>query len=757
MSSTMSHIILPSVSFLSSKRIFDFYLKGKNFSNEEIRQELFLAQRELRSTLPNIIYENDMDIRDYDVDSLYDIFHKSIRSFENFFHSVNNEIYIERKYFEQWQNTLTFLNPIPLIVSYIYTKKLNINIKNVFEYSSLPSLDIQYLNERQFKELHIHINGTSEIIYNWLYILKNQHLIYEMVKKSFEKNNLQYKQLGITDKGELSRILERAACVREFLSDYVRDDTLDSNLQYKKFEEWKDYLRLDSLSEKPYKSIGVSQQNNTLIDEAGLWFCIYDKFEHPRLNESKKENFTYLVHYYMLSMSLFNKFLVQQLDQFGFDQFQLITDNKLRDGYEDGGFKERYLQLKGMYSTNEDLEHLELRFAPKTNIKKLSELYKRMIMDHKCLWGAGKDKVNYKITTVAHFIKQKNTSNKKGSLSCGWAEQRKALVKQADVLISMFESSNIKLFKPKINYLDYFVGIDAAGNELYARPEVFAPAFTYLRKEFKRRFNKRLNITFHAGEDFVHLVSGVRYIYETVCFLDMDKLGLWEKKRIGHATALGIHPKFWMEKLDKVLVMKQGEYLDNMIFIKRLLNDSRYDQKIKDFWKEVYGNRYNNQKAWKAWEARKEDPYECKNETIALYNSYDVTKKYNKLIEVYIDKDDIDLMVNLQRKVLEILKKNKIAIESMITSNVRISYYSKYEEHHIYRWLFPERDEKDIIPPIVLACDDPGLFNNNMRIEYCHLYELLKKKDINEKDIKKKIDILHHNSEKNYFQSIDLS
>lgn len=82
-------------------------------------------------------------------------------------------------------------------------------------------------------------------------------------------------------------------------------------------------------------------------------------------------------------------------------------------------------------------------------------------------------------------------------------------------------------------------------------------------------------------------------------------------------------------------------------------------------------------------------------------------------------------MLELQRKVMTLLKDNNIAIESMITSNVRISYYENYKDHHIVRWLMPSEEEKNIIPIIVIASDDPGIFNNNMRIEFCHLDQIL--------------------------------
>ena len=63
-----------------------------------------------------------------------------------------------------------------------------------------------------------------------------------------------------------------------------------------------------------------------------------------------------------------------------------------------------------------------------------------------------------------------------------------------------------------------------------AGPEVFSPAFRYMRNHWTG--NEDLRITFHAGEDFVHLLSGLRMIVEAEEFLEMR-----QGDRIGHGKA----------------------------------------------------------------------------------------------------------------------------------------------------------------------------------------------------------------------------
>ena len=84
----------------------------------------------------------------------------------------------------------------------------------------------------------------------------------------------------------------------------------------------------------------------------------------------------------------------------------------------------------------------------------------------------------------------------------------------------------------------------------------------------------------------------------------------------------------------------------------------------------------------------------------------------------------------MQNKILALLKEKNIAIESMITSNTRISFYTNFDEHHIIDWL-----QNPNSPNIVLASDDPGIFNTNLYLEYFILYKLLEKTNLDRKSI----------------------
>ena len=127
------------------------------------------------------------------------------------------------------------------------------------------------------------------------------------------------------------------------------------------------------------------------------------------------------------------------------------------------------------------------------------------------------------------------------SLYINFYELRYDLQKRCDVLISTAKKFGKK---SKIK------GVDAAASEFDTPPEVFAPIFSQLR-------NSRVvnHFTFHAGEDFYHILSGLRTIYETVDFLDFS-----HGDRIGHASATGTDVNTWADILRNEIYMPQGEY-----------------------------------------------------------------------------------------------------------------------------------------------------------------------------------------------------
>jgi hypothetical protein len=132
----------------------------------------------------------------------------------------------------------------------------------------------------------------------------------------------------------------------------------------------------------------------------------------------------------------------------------------------------------------------------------------------------------------------------------------------------------------------FIVGIDAANLELTTPPEVFAPAFRFLREypiQLRKRSttretfgkyrqvadlvkNRRLGMTYHVGEDFRHLLSGLRAIYEVIEFLKP-----LPGDRLGHAIALGLQPEVWAAQVGYQSVIPMLEWLDTLVWVHNFL------------------------------------------------------------------------------------------------------------------------------------------------------------------------------------------
>lgn len=458
-----------------------------------------------------------------------------------------------------------------------------------------------------------------------------------------------------------------------------------------------------------------------------------------------------LLHAYLLALNVgFTKFCVQQIEQRGFDQFQKLTYTDFRRRAE-RDYRNRFHQLS---RGGQDLGIIEGRFSPPDTVRELNELLTRIVRGYR-QYSANDESLRPALTDepsaadaadrttlrlIAHFIKKDELSSPSPFATCRFERLRNDFAKRWRVLRKLREEL------PLVRH--YVTGIDGAANELHTPPEVFAPLYRAARRV------GLVNLTFHVGEDFTHLLSGIRAIYEAV-----DFLGLKRGNRLGHATAIGIDPVLYLARMPEEIIMSCGDRLDDLVFAYKLLGvcggaartQLALQGDIRDLSQRVYGASYGPEVLWAAWELRHLDALrleatnhwceldpDAREEIKGLFDArandkeaFDVFTAYHHPAIVKratedrsgvktaeIDAPSLTLLQNwvMENKVIE----NGIVLETLPTSNVRISFYRDYGEHHIYRWLGLRGDHPT--PTVCVGSDDPGIFACNLRGEYMHLY-----------------------------------
>ncbi len=753
---------------------------------DDIARRLFLMERAIRFRRPDHFHQNWKAMALENVGNILELLLLSLKTLAaDHLEPRNHRIIVKEGRFESWQHLLPRIPPLPLISRRLYDAlgPPSYEMEEIVQYTTryirpnlgattLPSPHFAHLErhieEKGLHEVHIHLNGTTELDHVWLHALENPTDFYKEFKACLESEIVveQFEQIepGLKSRDMYDR-LRLAARLRRKLANWlyrgVRFNKNElrtiSNLAGIPFAVDSD---LPAGGAHPMRDLfpNLKKERGSVLE--GLFYIHAFRF----MDRGADSAFAQGLHLYLLLLGFFNKLLVQQMEQFGFDQFQKITNNEGRSAAE-RDYYHRFQQIGG--AGGEDLAFVEGRFSPKNTVKKNIALLDRIFKGFAQLQGdrrynffrsddiRGPNRMALRLT--GHFIKKLDDISNMG-LKVRHHALRRDLEKTARALLATRRHSRL--------LRRYFTGIDAAANELHAGPEVFAPIYRLFRR---RGF---VNFTFHAGEDFAHLISGLRTMWEAVHFL-----GLKSGNRIGHGNAVGIEPNFWLKCMGGGLVLSKGEWLDNLVFAHHLLDREpngyritpRLRNKIERLFRDIYHRATPGMSTLvDAWRMRRLDPliacYPDQSRTDALdmkemeewrmievdhgknpsayslfqdYHTAEYAKRGEEKMKIDLTRwFTADDLRTLQRAVLKELHARGVAIESMPTSNVRISFYETYGDHHLWRWLGltgrkggageeSDRAGDEILPTVCLASDDPGIFATSLRNEYAHVYDQL--------------------------------
>ncbi|MBZ4420235.1 hypothetical protein [Myxococcus sp. RHSTA-1-4] len=316
-------------------------------------------------------------------------------------------------------------------------------------------------------------------------------------------------------------------------------------------------------------------------------------------------------------------------------------------------------------------------------------------------------------------------------------------------------------------------GLDVAADELSVPTWVLVPLYRYIHRQATLASMSPaadgappLRLTAHVGEDYRHLMEGLRRVFECIQYL-LERFG----GRLGHATALGVEPRLWAESAGSVMTPAEERMWD-LVFEWRLYSGYRIaphflaeappgrpehvENLIRELSSNIFGRCYEPQVMAEAHHilhrllSRPEsrigsqegglesltralhtlDPRHVRypmevREIIRAYREDEQTfKRGQELVDITLDASEIAALYAAQNALRRGVGLRNIVVEVNPSSNLLTGDMLDLRNHPILRLFPPERQEKEPPPvPIAVGSDDPMTFSTWLLHEYSLLFE----------------------------------
>lgn len=338
----------------------------------------------------------------------------------------------------------------------------------------------------------------------------------------------------------------------------------------------------------------------------------------------------------------------------------------------------------------------------------------------------------------------------------------------------------LRMLIQEVPLLDgYVVGLDAANQELWTDPWVYAPVYRFARnRENTLPLNPQsglhmqsIGLTYHVGEDYHHILTGLRHIDEVITYF-----GYKAGDRLGHAMALQVDLDVWVHAHETVPV-PGIDRLEDLLWLWALCEEcpeelGKYrfeiEGKLMKLAVELLKNS-NGLSPYVLWHAYTKkfkalDPNFCKTMkaahlhqnahscsqlslesqrpfcqyAIGREQSWDVeklllthycpiyTRHYKKPILISTLPEDIPMLWAVQRHIRKKVQDMGVYVETNPTSNVSIGDISSLRDYPITQLNthpLPEPNPMSIL--LSINSDDPLVFNTNVENELALVYHTL--------------------------------
>lgn len=756
----------------------------------------------------------------------------------------HNGLHIRMEKFGWWQNMLSRISALPLVAHVRWRSKTM--YPGMHQRASLPRHSLLYPYDegvenhvamRGLNDSHLHINLIASAEDCWLNALQHPRQEWEQEQGRFDSNAdvvelFREIHVDLTPK-KMAEHMQAAKRLRYLLSRYaekeavrkpktsLRDSVMDmvsvedclNMLRKKSVRKWKEY-EVSSQSK-------IRQKDSSRLADASVIEGGWMEKALERLAVEPNALVDRALHLYLLLLNEFMMLCVQRDNFYGFKQFQKYAYLEKDIVQQDEFYERAFLRLHGS-RRNSMTNYAEIRIAPKQtqegNLKRLGAVLKgyldyvrrhHYLQNQDSYTEAADDAESMK--RISHdksinlnkVLKELDVELKKSDGTCRlvrpaivlhmikqpWDKEDCCGVRHGKVRMACKETIHAlaETFAECPDLRKWVCGIDAAAYEIDTPPDAFSVAYRQARRDLGIP-----HASYHTGEDFYHLISGIRTVWETV-----DLLRFQRGDRIGHATALGVSPEIWLNTMPGCVAPTCGEWLQDLIFVWNLFRENpemqalvqKLDYDIRELGYKVFQkphlapyllkrvfdlrsidamelvtsckdamkkcardgvectwskiaqrvcddsqNRYtrsNNREFGRIWRAARVETPEMLHLIFNWQADVDTWRRSEERMEVPTDYLSADVLLRLQQMAMKYLVEKGIVIETMPSSNLRISQYKEMGQHHSLRWLGVGAFEGDTPPPIVLGTDDPGVFATDIKAEFYHLFASLCKRGLN--------------------------
>ncbi|MGB4984500.1 MAG: hypothetical protein WBO70_01855, partial [Erysipelotrichaceae bacterium] len=441
-------------------------------------------------------------------------------------------------------------------------------------------------------------------------------------------------------------------------------------------------------------------------------------FKYMDKNKDDKE-FRFLLNLYISGYTKLRFVFVQDNVGMSFKKFKNYEYRKkeILHGEEN---KKIIPSVFDKYIEEGNVKQIEFRISPFNKTRELNKKIKGFNSIEKKLIEDEKDVFKYGL--VLHIIKHDN--DKLIKVTENYHRYEKFLNdinRQIGVLISIIERKWVNS--------KHILAIDTANNELYCPPEVFAHIYIKLKSEMESSLKRRMYFTYHVGEEYTNVTTGLRRIDEAIEFL---KLG--EGDRIGHALALGANISDYYKCTRKYINTTKQEYLDDLVWLYNIIKEFKNDNYnelylpylLSQIKKCKLYELYNRSKVQKYYDGMKERGKWLENKESSncyLNDYYTNAQKYEEGTKGFcIECNDVYIAIVkiAQNVVINKIKNRNIVVEANPSSNRKISFIHNNEDLQVIN-LIDEFSTAFKAKNICINTDDSSIFQTNLNNEYQYI------------------------------------